>query len=257
MRRASPPYGAGDVAVASTGNITTTGDTSDGINVVSSNGMAASRQLGRHFRHRLRLGRHLRRRLHGQHRDLTSAPSSVAPAAPASCRRSAGANILINWGTITAGLADFAIDSIGDSNLVENFGTITGDVLIDRHRRRQPVHQPRRRAVQHRRRCRCRRWLHRNDGTIAPGGRGIVQTTDARTAASRRAHPALSPSTSTAPNIGSHRRVRLCRSRRQGRRYADQPADDGGAVLPDPAGAGRRHRQRPRRSRPARRCTRR
>ncbi len=33
--------GAGDVAVISSGNITTTGDTSDGINVVSTNGMAA------------------------------------------------------------------------------------------------------------------------------------------------------------------------------------------------------------------------
>ena len=41
-----------------------------------------------------------------------------------------GANQLLNWGTITAGLSDYAIDSIGDSNAVVNFGTVTGDVRL-------------------------------------------------------------------------------------------------------------------------------
>ena len=62
---------------------------------------------------------------------------------------SANATTLLNWGTITAGLADFAIESYSASNTVENFGTVTGDVSLDR--RAQRVHQPRRRAVQLRR----------------------------------------------------------------------------------------------------------
>ena len=119
----------GTSLVASTGNITTTGPTSDGINVVSTNGMAAVVNSG----------------------DISATGSGSAgiyaygyagsivmnlgnvvggPCCAGVMERSANATTLLNWGTITAGLADFAIDNEGYSNTVENFGTITGDVRL-------------------------------------------------------------------------------------------------------------------------------
>src|SRR4029079_954825 len=88
-------------------------------------------------------------------------------------QRSAGDTILINWGTITSGLADFAIDSIGDNNTFENFGTVTGDVLLT-----EPVGGSQ--FISHagalfNSGANVIAGSILNEGTISPGGRGVVQ----------------------------------------------------------------------------------
>ena len=141
-------YGPGDVAVGSSGNITTTGDTSDGINVVSTNGMAAVVNSGNISATGFGSAGIYAAGYDGTLVMNTGNVVGGPCCAGVDAEPSANANILLNWGTIAAGLADFAIDNVGDSNTVENFGTVTGDVIAHRHRRRQPVQQPRRRAVQ-------------------------------------------------------------------------------------------------------------
>jgi len=122
-------YGAGDVAVASTGDITTTGDTSDGINVVSTSGMAAVVNSG-----------HISATGFGSAGiyaagfagSLVMNTGTVVggPCCAASMQSSAGTNILRNYGSITAGGGGDAIDAIGLNSFVENFGTVSGNVLL-------------------------------------------------------------------------------------------------------------------------------
>lgn len=167
-------YGPGDIAVASAGNIVTTGDISDGINVVSTNGMAAvvnsgniaatgSGSAGIYAA--------------GYTGSIVMNTGTVVggPCCAGVMQRSAGANRLMNWGTITAGLADFAIDNIGDSNTVENFGTVTGDVrLTDTGGGSQFINHA---GALFNSGADVTAGSVLNRGTIAPGGRGVVQTT--------------------------------------------------------------------------------
>ena len=122
-------YGAGDVTVTSSGSIATAGPTSDGINVVSSNGAASVVNSG----------------------DVSATGTGSAgiyaagytsarvvnfgtvvggPCCAGVMERSTGSTTLMNFGTIVSGPTDFAIDSIGFNNTVQNFGTVTGDVIL-------------------------------------------------------------------------------------------------------------------------------
>ena len=236
-------YGAGDVGVLGMGNITTTGDTSDGINVVSSNGMAEVVNMGAISATGFgSAGIYAA----GDTGSIVINTGTVVggPCCAGVMQRSAGANILMNWGTITAGLADFAIDNIGDSNLLENFGIITGDVLLTDTGGGSQFINHAGALFNTEADVDVDAGFVVNDGTSPPAA-AVSSGRPTWTAASRKAHRALSPSISMAQHRIASIVSRLCRSRRQGRRYADQPADDGGAVLPDPAGSGRRHRQRP------------
>ena len=165
-------YGSGDVAVVSTGNIRTTGDASDGINVVSTNGMAAVVNSG----------------------DISATGVGSAgiyaagdtgsvvmnfgkvvggPCCAGVMQYSANATTLLNWGTITAGLADFAIESYGASNTVENFGTVTGDVSLTGGPSAFNNHA----GALFNSGASVQAGLVTNDGVIAPGGRGTIETT--------------------------------------------------------------------------------
>ena len=165
-------YGAGDVVVTSTSKITTTGPTSDGINVVSTNGMAAVVNSG----------------------DISATGTGSAgiyaagragsvvmnlgnvvggPCCAGVMQRSANATTLLNWGTITAGLADFAIESDSASNTVENFGTVTGDVSLTGGPSAFNNHA----GALFNSGASVQAGLVTNDGVIAPGGRGTIETT--------------------------------------------------------------------------------
>jgi hypothetical protein len=164
----------GDAAVASSGNITTTGDASDGINVVSTSGMAAVVNSG----------------------DISATGTGSAgiyafgytaslvmntgtvvggPCCAGVMQRSANATTLLNWGTISAGLSDFAIESEGYSNTVENFGTVTGDVLLmDTGGGSQFINHE---GALFNTGENVGAGFVINNGTIAPGGRGAVLET--------------------------------------------------------------------------------
>jgi hypothetical protein len=165
-------YGSGDVAVTSTSKITTTGPTSDGINVISTTGLAAVVNSG----------------------DVSATGFGSAgiyaagyagsvvlnfgnvvggPCCAGVMQRSAYATTLLNWGTITAGLGDFAIDSVGASNTVENFGTITGDVSLTGGPSAFNNHV----GALFNSGASVFADTVINDGTIAPGGRGTLEQT--------------------------------------------------------------------------------
>ena len=158
--------------MVSTGNIRTTGDASDGINVVSTNGMAAVVNSG----------------------DISATGVGSAgiyaagytgsvvmnfgnvvggPCCAGVMQYSANATTLLNWGTITAGLADFAIESYGASNTVENFGTVTGDVSLTGGPSAFNNHA----GALFNSGASVQAGLVTNDGVIAPGGRGTIETT--------------------------------------------------------------------------------
>jgi outer membrane autotransporter protein len=167
-------YGSGDIAVGSSGNITTTGAASDGINVVSTDGMAVVVSSG----------------------DISATGTGSAgiyaagyagtivmnrgnvvggPCCAGVMQASAAANQLLNWGTITAGLSDYAIDSVGDSNAVVNYGTITGDVrLFDTGGGSSFTNEA---GALFNMGTAVIAGSLVNDGTLAPGGKGVVQTT--------------------------------------------------------------------------------
>lgn len=167
-------YSDGDAAVASSGDIRTTGDTSDGIYVVSTYGRAAVVNSG----------------------DISAtgpgsagiyaasyAGTSVVnfgaitgcPCGGVVLRTYDGDNSLINFGTIIADLNGSAIemDTITGSNLVENFGTVTGNVFMA--------------GVASVFENQAGAFFNsgediiadvNNAGTLAPGGSGTVETTD-------------------------------------------------------------------------------
>jgi uncharacterized protein with beta-barrel porin domain len=163
-----------DVGVVSTSKIATTGAGSDGINVLSLTGMAVVVSSG----------------------DISATGTGSAgiyaagyagtivmnrgnvvggPCCAGIMQTSAGANQLLNWGTITAGLSDYAIDAIGDSTAVVNFGTVTGDVrLFDTGGSSSFTNQA---GALFNMGVTVSAGHVVNDGTLAPGGRGIVQTT--------------------------------------------------------------------------------
>ncbi len=244
-------YGAGDVVVTSTSKITTTGPTSDGINVVSTNGMAAVVNSG----------------------DISATGSGSAgiyavgyagsivmnlgnvvggPCCAGVMQRSANATTLLNWGTITAGLADFAIESDSASNTVENFGTVTGDVSLTGGPSAFNNHA----GALFNSGASVQAGLVTNDGVIAPGGRGTIETTALGDDFVQTGTGVFAVDVdAVAGNIGPDHRLRHRRARRQGRR---QPAQH-------PARPRRRHSSSCRRSAarpttdwgssPARRCT--
>jgi uncharacterized protein with beta-barrel porin domain len=122
-------YGSGDVVVTTSGSVVTTGDTSDAISATSVAGTATVRNS-----------------------DIVSGTGNQSAGIYAagytgtlvvntgsvvggSCcagvmQASTGSNLLQNFGTITAGLANFAIAQGGNSNAVENYGTVTGGVQL-------------------------------------------------------------------------------------------------------------------------------
>jgi uncharacterized protein with beta-barrel porin domain len=167
-------YGAGEVVVASFGNIVSTGDTSDGINVVSSNGMAAVFNAGRiSATGSGSAGIYAA----GYAGSIVVNTGSVVggPCCAGVIQRSFNANSLINFGIITAGLADYAIDNIGESNTVENFGTVTGDVrLTDTGGGSQFINHL---GALFNSGAEVTAGSVLNSGIIAPAGRGVVQTT--------------------------------------------------------------------------------
>jgi uncharacterized protein with beta-barrel porin domain len=167
-------YSDGDIAVGSSGNITTTGAGSDGINVTSLNGMAVVVSSGNISATGVgSAGIYAV----GYSRTIVMNRGNVVggPCCAGIMQASTGDNQLLNWGTITAGLSDYAIDSIGDSNAVVNFGTVTGDVrLFDTGGSSSFTNQAG--ALFNTGSSVAADFLI-NDGTVAPGGKGIVQTT--------------------------------------------------------------------------------
>jgi uncharacterized protein with beta-barrel porin domain len=168
-------YGPGDVTVGSAGNITTTGDTSDGINVVSTNGMAAVVNSGSISATGFGSAGIYAAGYAGSIVINTGAVVG-GPCCAGVMMDSAFFNQLLNWGTITAGLADYAVDMLAPSNTVDNFGTITGDV------RMFDGLDPTGTFINH-----ASGLLNSgnelmaayviNDGTLAPGGRGTIVST--------------------------------------------------------------------------------
>jgi uncharacterized protein with beta-barrel porin domain len=166
-------YGAGDVAVASMGHITTTGATSDGINVVSTNGMAVVVNTGDIAATGVGSA--------GIYAAGDNGTSVINFGAITGCpcggvilRAADGDNILVNFGTITAELNGSAIemDIVNGGNLVENFGTVTGNVFMSGatgvfENRAGAFFNPGDAVI----------GDISNDGMLAPGGSGTVETT--------------------------------------------------------------------------------
>lgn len=119
----------GDAAVVSSGNITTTGDASDGIEVISLSGTALAISFGNVSATGLgSAGIYAA----GDSDAIVMNFGSVigGPCCAGVLMDAGGTNTLLNFGTITAGLADNAIDLLAPDNVVENFGTVTGDVIL-------------------------------------------------------------------------------------------------------------------------------
>jgi uncharacterized protein with beta-barrel porin domain len=121
----------GDAAVASSGNITTIGNGSDGISIVSDNGMAAVVNSGSISATGLSSA--------GIYAAGYSGTSIINFGAITGCpcggvvlRSAIGDNNLVNFGSIIADPGGDAIFATGVSsdNLVENFGTVTGNVVM-------------------------------------------------------------------------------------------------------------------------------
>ena len=72
----------------------------------------------------------------------------------------------------------FAIDNVGDSNTVENFGTVTGDVLLTDTGGGSEFINHAGALFNSGADVDVDAGFVINDGTIAPGGRGIIRTTD-------------------------------------------------------------------------------
>jgi hypothetical protein len=167
-------YGPGDIAVSSTGNITTTGATSDGINVVSTNGMAAVVNSGKISATGFGSAGIYAAGYAGSV-VINTGTVVGGPCCAGVMQRSANADLLMNFGVITAGLADFAIDNIGESNRVENFGTVTGDVrLTDTGGGSQFINHA---GAIFNMGGSVEASIVTNDGISAPGGVGVIEHT--------------------------------------------------------------------------------
>lgn len=165
----------GDAGVVSSGSITTTGDSSDGITVVSSSGTAAVVNSGR-----ISATGTGSAGIYAAGYTGSIVMNSGTVVGGACCAGvmmdSAAFNQLTNWGTITAGLADFAVDLMAPSNTVDNYGTITGDIrLFDGFDPAGSFNNHAGGTVNSGSILEAAFVL--NDGTLAPGGRGIIKYT--------------------------------------------------------------------------------
>ncbi len=166
-------YGAGDIGVLSMGNITTTGDTSDAISAISSDGTVEVANLG--------IISATGSGSAGIYAAGYSGTSVINYGAITGCpcggvvlRSDMGDNTLVNFGTITADIDASAIEmsSANGANLVENFGTVTGNVFMAGatgvfENRAGALFNPGDTVI----------GSVSNHGTLAPGGRGTVETT--------------------------------------------------------------------------------
>ena len=168
-------YGAGAVQILSTGRITTTGDASDGISAVSINGAVQILSTGdvtatgvdssaiRAFGYTGNL--------------VTNTGTLVGGLCACSgvgvYMVSNGDNTLINSGSISAlsGMAIYAA-AMGGTNTVQNFGTITGDVVL-----LGPSVFNNHPGALFNSGAFVQAGLVTNEGTIAPGGQGVIEQT--------------------------------------------------------------------------------
>lgn len=121
----------GDAAVASSGNIVTTGGASDGISVISDSGMAAVVNSGNIFATGASSAGIYAEGDLGT-RVMNFGAITGCPCGGVVLRSDNGDNILLNFGSIIAdpgGDAIFAA-SVGGANLVENFGLVSGNVVM-------------------------------------------------------------------------------------------------------------------------------
>lgn len=169
-------YADGDIAVASSGDITTTGSASDGITAVSDTGMLAVTSSGDISA----TGTNSAGIRAGSYLDnvITNFGSVVG----GSCNCAAGIDMmsitgdstLINFGSIAA-LSEVAIYalSVGGSTTVENFGTVTGDVELGGTSAIFNNHA----GALFNSGATVDAGTVTNDGTLAPGGAGLLQNT--------------------------------------------------------------------------------
>jgi uncharacterized protein with beta-barrel porin domain len=168
---------SGDAAVMSSGNITTTGSTSDGISVQSTSGMAVVVSTGAISATGPGSAGIF---VDGDTGALVMNHGSVVggPCCAGVMMDSAAFNQLLNWGTITAGFADFAMDMIAPTNSVDNFGTVTGDVRLGADMFTSAGTFINHTGALFNSGGGILASLVTNDGTIAPGGRGAIQRTE-------------------------------------------------------------------------------
>ena len=122
----------GDAAVASSGNIKTTGVASDGIAAMSNNGMVAVVNSGDISATGMGSAGIYAASYSGTN-VINSGAITGCPCGGVVLRTANGDNNLINFGTIIADLNGSAIEMdtvLSGGNLVENFGTVTGNVLM-------------------------------------------------------------------------------------------------------------------------------
>ncbi|CAN1721778.1 Autotransporter domain-containing protein [Hyphomicrobium sp. 1Nfss2.1] len=165
----------GDAGVVSTGNITTTGTASDGISVTSDTGTALVMSSGNISATGTgSAGIYVA----GYTSALVMNYGTVVGGACCAgiMMDSANYNMLLNHGTITAGLSDFAIDLMAPTNSVDNFGTITGDIrLFDGFDPTGSFNNHASGVVNSGGSITAAFFT--NDGTLAPGGSGPIQDT--------------------------------------------------------------------------------
>jgi uncharacterized protein with beta-barrel porin domain len=163
----------GDAMVASSGDITTSGDSSDGINVVSVDGMVGIVNAGN-----IRATGSGSAGIYAEGYSGTSVINFGAitgcPCGGVVLTSAMGDNNLVNFGTITADIDASAIDmaTANGANLVENFGTVTGNVSMAGatgvfENRAGALFNSGDTVI----------GSVSNDGTLAPGGSGTVETT--------------------------------------------------------------------------------
>lgn len=161
----------GDVVVASMGNITTTGEASDGISAISLSGMAAVANVGNVSATGIgSAGIYVR----GEDGALLVNGGRVVggPCCAAVMMMTMGDGILLNLGEILADEAGDAIVVAGASSLAENYGRVAGNVLMlggssefyNFGLFESGVEVEAESVI--------------NDGTLSPGGRGTVITTE-------------------------------------------------------------------------------
>lgn len=166
---------SGDVAVANSGSIITTGDSSDGMYAFAATGMAAAVNTGT-----------IAATGPGSAGIFVSGDAGAivlnsgsivgGPCCAAVMMDSAAEAQLINFGTITAGDGGYAIDVFSPAASIQNFGTITGDITMSDGGAPVGAISNLAGGVLNTANMVMAATLN-NDGTIAPGGRGNIQTT--------------------------------------------------------------------------------
>ena len=135
------------------------------------------RQLGGHFRYRVRLGRHLRRGLHqiAGHEHRHRRRRSLLRRRHADIGQRHHDSDELGYDHCRSGR--FRHRQYRRQQHRREFRHRHRRREVERNRRQQSVHQPRRRALQFRRRCRFDAGNVFNYGTLAPGGTGLLQPT--------------------------------------------------------------------------------